>query len=86
MTLTTAIASEVIVSRIKDLIILIDVERKILKVNKQLENILKYRGYELQGQKAEMLFKEKDLCFLILGERNQKIRILRSIAFQKMGT
>ena len=55
--LTPAIAAEEIVARITDLVIFMDSEGKIIKINQQMEKTLGYKQSELQGKNWSFIIK-----------------------------
>ena len=62
MVLSPAIASEAIVARMKDLLILTDSLGVILKINPQTEKVLGYQGGDLIGQSVSLILKDKEIA------------------------
>lgn len=56
MVLTTSIATETIVTKIKDIIVLFSPQYRILEVNKRVEELLGYKNEELIDKKINILF------------------------------
>ncbi|HBF87499.1 MAG TPA: hypothetical protein DDX39_02565 [Bacteroidales bacterium] len=61
MVLTASIASEAILEKIKDMLILLNPAYRILEVNKQVEKLLAYSVEELVGEKVNILFEKNSL-------------------------
>ncbi|MBI5606923.1 MAG: diguanylate cyclase [Deltaproteobacteria bacterium] len=73
MALSTAIAGEDILSRIKDILIVSDSEGKINKVNRQAAKVLGYRKEDLVGQSLGMIFRDEGLLREIIREKTNKL-------------
>ena len=61
MVLTPALATEEIASRMKDLLVLVDPQGRIAKVNRKTEELLGYREVELVGRPLALILKESHL-------------------------
>jgi len=62
MVLSPAIASEAIVARMKDLLILTDPLGAILKINPQTEKVLGYQAGDLLGQSISLILQDKEMA------------------------
>lgn len=77
MVLTPEIAIDEIISKIRDLLVLVNSKGTILKVNNQILDILGYTEGELVGQSVSILFKDSEVA------RSELINIKEGIHFTK---
>lgn len=77
MVLTPEIAMDEIISKIRDLLVLVNSRGTIIKVNNQTLNILGYTEEELVGQTIDILFKDSEVA------RNELMHIRAGIHFTK---
>jgi len=68
LTISLAIAAENIISTMEELLILTDIEGKILNVNNAVIDSLKYEQKELTGQSVAIFFRENSLITSFLGK------------------
>ncbi|MEA4840745.1 MAG: PAS domain S-box protein [Bacteroidales bacterium] len=68
LVVSPAFAAENIISNMEELLILTDVEGKIINVNNAVINSLKYEQKELTGQSVAILFSENSLMTNLLGK------------------
>jgi PAS domain S-box-containing protein len=61
LVLTPEIAAEEIISKMIDMMILTDLDFRIIKINKQVEQVLKYKERELIGSNVENIFIKKKI-------------------------
>ncbi|MGE5450157.1 MAG: methyl-accepting chemotaxis protein [Methanomassiliicoccales archaeon] len=69
-TLTSALAAEEILSRVKDLVFLLDPEGRVLRANWQVTKTLGIKEEDLQGQMLAIVIKETDVLNSYLVELN----------------
>lgn len=73
MVLSTSIASDTILKKVKDLLILLNPAYRILEINKQVEELLGYTIDDLKGEKINSLFEKSFLIDFELAKLDSKV-------------
>jgi PAS domain S-box-containing protein len=86
LTITPATAADNIISTMFDCLILLNMDGKIVTVNKAAENLSGYSAAELRGKPVSFLFKEEELSSELLKKTSGEIHIKnKEIVFRDRG-